>query len=436
MNTVPPARTAALGFWMALALVMGSMIGSGVYLLPASLAPFGWNALYGWVFTIAGVLCLAFTLAALARALPKAGGPYGFVLAAFGPLPAFMVGWAYVISIWVANAALTIAAVSYLSVFQPAIAAVTGLPAALAVGLLWAVTLINLKGARVAGGFQIVTMTLKLLPLVAVVVIAAGVLGDGAAAATPYRAADISVGAISACAALTLWAMLGFEAACVPQGKIERAEVVIPRATLAGTLITGVIYLLVSTAVIVLMPADSVAKSNAPFADVIATYWGRGPSLFVALFAAVSAIGALNGWVLMQGEAPLVMARAGSFPKWFGITDARGTPVRGLLLSSLLVSVLILSNYARTMAELFTFMVLLSTAAALVLYLACAAACLRLMATGAMPRTAFLVLIAALGVGYSLWTFSGAGAEASGWVFVLLAVGLPLYAFVRRSVSL
>ena len=118
MNTAPPARTAALGFWMAFALVMGSMIGSGVYLLPASLAPFGWNALYGWVFTIAGVLCLAFTLAALARALPKAGGPYGFVLAAFGPLPAFMVGWAYVISIWVANAALTIAAVSYLSVLS------------------------------------------------------------------------------------------------------------------------------------------------------------------------------------------------------------------------------------------------------------------------------------------------------------------------------
>src|SRR5690606_30295455 len=128
------------------------------------------------------------------------------------------------------------------------------------------------------------------------------------------------------------------------------------------------------SAITLLLPMDKVAASNAPFADFIELYWGRGPALFIALFAAVSAIGALNGWVLIQGELPLAMAKAGNLPRWFAVTGRNDTPVRGLLASTGLVTVLILMNYTRTMADLFTFMALLSTAATLVLYLACAGA--------------------------------------------------------------
>ena len=431
--TLPPPR-ARLGFWMCLALVAGNMIGSGVYLLPASLAPYGWNALFGWFFTVGGALCLAFVFGRLARALPHAGGPFGFVAYGLGRFPAFLVSLTYWVSVWIANAAISIAAVSYLSIFAPGIAAVPGLPALLAVALVWLTTLVNLAGARSAGRFQVATMTLKLLPLAAVIVIAALLLaGSGDAQVAPFRPSDISASAITSTAALTLWAMLGFESAAMPQDKVDRPAIVIPRATMAGTLLVGIIYIVACSAIILLLPADRVANSSAPFADFIALYWGRGPALLIAVFAAISAIGALNGWVLVQGELPLAMARAGALPRWFGKTDANDTPVRSLLLSSVLISVLILINYTRTMADLFTFMALLSTAATLVLYLACAAASLRLTAIGVMPRSPLFLAVAALGLLYAAWTFYGAGIEASGWILVLLAVAAPLYWLTPRS---
>ena len=85
---VPPRQ---LGFWMALALVVGNMIGSGIFLLPANLAPYGTNAIIGWAVTIAGSLCLASVFAALARAFPQAAGPYDYVRPALGQPPAFFV---------------------------------------------------------------------------------------------------------------------------------------------------------------------------------------------------------------------------------------------------------------------------------------------------------------------------------------------------------
>ena len=428
----PPAR--ALGYWMCLALVMGNMIGSGVYLLPASLAPYGWNALFGWVLTIGGALCLAFVFGRLARELPRAGGAYGFVQVGFGRFPAFIVGLTYWFSVLIANAAIATAAVSYLSIFTPGLAEVPGLPALLAVALIWLVTLVNLVGARAAGRFQLATMVLKLLPLVAVAAIALLLIGGvGEARPLPFRASDISGSAITATAALTLWAMLGFESASIPQGKVDRPAITIPRATITGTLLVGLIYIVTCSAITLLLPADLVAHSNAPFAAFIELYWGRGPALLVALFAAVSAIGALNGWVLIQGELPLAMARAGSLPRWFAVTGRNDTPVRGLLASTGFVTVLVLMNYTRTMADLFTFMALLSTAATLVLYLACAAASLKLTFTGRMPRSTPFLIIAGLGLIYAMWTFYGAGLEASGWIVVLLIAGSPLYLLLPRS---
>lgn len=436
MTGRPAAPARALGFWMCLALVMGNMIGSGVYLLPASLAPYGWNALFGWVLTVGGALCLAVVFGRLARTLPQAGGAYGFVEAGFGRFPAFIVGLTYWISVLIANAAIAIAAVSYLSIFAPGMADISGLPAIMAVLLIWLVTLINLIGARAAGGFQLVTTVVKLLPLAAVAVIALLLaLGIGEARPLPFHADQISGSAITATAALTLWAMLGFESAAIPQGKVDRPAVTIPRATVFGTLLVGLIYIVTCSAITLLLPADQVARSNAPFADFIALYWGHGPALLIALFAAVSAIGALNGWVLIQGELPLAMARAGSLPRWFAVTGRGDTPVRGLIVSTAFVTLLVLMNYSRSMADLFTFMALLATAATLVLYLACAAASVKLTLNGRMPHSTPFLIVAGLGVVYAVWTFYGAGLEASGWIIVLLAAGAPLYLLLPRSVT-
>ena len=421
-----------LGFLMTLALVVGNFIGSGIFLLPAQLAPYGWNALFGWILTIVGALCLAFVFARLTRALPVAGGPYVFVQEAFGSLPGFLVAWGYWIALWVGNTALAVAAISYLSLFVPSLTTTPGLGALAAAGLLWALTAVNILSVRLAGSVQLVTTILKLLPLIVVVLVAATAFGDGTATVqTPFRSEDISFAAVSGAAALTLWAMLGVEAAAVGSRNIANPERNVPRATMIGAFLVGIIYLLVSTPIGLFLPSSQAAASNAPLADFVAAFWNPAVAAFVGLFAAVSAIGALNGWVLLQGELPLAMARHGVFPAWLGALTSRGTPLRAQFLSSTCATFLIAANSSRTVAGLFVFMALLSTAATLFLYLGCALSALVLQRTGRIDRSTRLTVIATLGALYAVWTFSSAGAEATGWGVALLATGIPIYFLMR-----
>jgi APA family basic amino acid/polyamine antiporter len=430
--TANPRRS--LGFWMCLALVTGNMIGSGVYLLPASLAPLGWNAVFGWLVTIAGALCLAFIFAALARSFPKAGGPYAYCREAFGPFAAFVVAWSYWISIWVGNVATATGVVAPLSTVFPGIASHSALITA---GVVWALTAVNCVGTRTAGQVQLVTAILKFLPLAAVAALSALLIaGDGGGAALPPLEAEaITFGGVTAAATLTLWAFLGLESATIPAEKVQNAGRTIGRATLIGTAVTGAIYLFVCSSVALLLPADQAAGSGAPMADFVERHWGGGAGTAIALFAAVSAFGALNGWILLQGEIPWAMAKDGVLPRWLAGTSRRGTPVRAHILSSVLLTIVLALNHSRSMVDLFTFLILLTTGVSLVPFLVSALAAWRLRRAGRMPPVPALPAIAALAAAYSLWAIWGAGREAIGWGAVLLASGVPVYWLMRRSAA-
>ncbi|HEY5712257.1 MAG TPA: amino acid permease [Allosphingosinicella sp.] len=427
-----PQEGRALGFWLALALVVGNFIGSGIFLLPAQLAPYGWNAFFGWVITIAGALCLAYVFSRLARAMPLAPGPFTYVEHAFGAPAAFVVSWSYWISILVGNAALATAAVSYLSLFVPALASVSGLGALASIAIVWALTAANCVSVRAGGGIQAVTVIAKLVPLVAVIGLTILILGEGRQEAVPVlRAQDLDLASINAAATLTLWALLGVECASIAARNVRDPGRNIPRATMIGTLLVGVIYICVSSAVAMLLPQGEVAQSNAPIALFVSHYWSGGLALFVGLFAAVSAMGALNGFIMLQGEMPLVMARSGGFPAWFSKTNHAGIPVRAHILSSLCTSLLLAANYSSTLAELFQFMILLATSSTLILYLACSLTALRLQQTGLLAFSPVLGIVATLGTVFSVWTLYGAGATALKWGLVLLAIGGAIYGAMR-----
>ncbi len=417
-----PAAPRKLGLWMSIALVTGSMIGSGVFLLPASLAPFGWNAVAGWAVTIAGALCLAHVLARLTAAADGPIGPAELVERSFGPVAGFLIGFSFWVSVWAATATISIGAVSYAASFLPILGTH---PALSATGVIWAVTLINLIGTRTAGGFQLVTTILKLLPLIIVAVLIFLVLGQqGTAAITPFPAQGLSLGLVNQAAAITLWAMVGFEAACAASGRIENPARNVPRATFVGALSCGVIYLIVCSGIALMLPADQVATSNAPFELFVATFWSPGPAAFVALFAAISAVGAVNGWVLVQGEVPYEMAQRQMMPAWFGKTAANGVPARAVMIGSLLATLLVLTNSSRSMGGLFTFMALLTTSVTLWLYLACALVALKRRI--AMP-------FALAGLLFGLWSLWGAGLTVSFYAFLLMIAGLPLYCWAQRE---
>ncbi|MGO1068532.1 amino acid permease [Lysobacter sp. CA199] len=413
-----------LGLWAAIALVIGNMIGSGVFLLPAALAPYGGTSLIGWAITLCGALLLAFTFARMAMRWPHSGGPYTYAYRAFGDTIGFIVAWSYWISIWCANAAIAIAFAGSLGALLPALTATPARAAACALGALWLCTAINLLGVREAGRVQIVATTLKLLPLLLFGAIALWWL-EPARAFRPFNPSGQSLAqAAHATAALTLWALLGLEAATVPAGSIENPERNVPRATVFGTLLAGIATVLACTVVVGLLPIDSLRQSQSPMADAAAMLWGSNAGLALAAVSAVSCLGALNGWTLLSGQLPLAAARDRVFPQWFARLDRRGTPWLGVLIGSTLASMLVLANFSRSLVQVFVFSILLSTAATLLPYVAGSAAWL-LRGKGRSR------IVAGFALAFSLYALAGIGAEALIWGAVLVVAGLPVHLILR-----
>jgi APA family basic amino acid/polyamine antiporter len=433
----PTARPPLLGFWMCVALVIGNSIGSGVFLLPASLAPYGLNSVVAWGFTSAGALLLAVVFASLSRSFPHAGGPYGYVKNAFGPLTAFLMVWGYWISIWVGNVAIATGAVSYLTPLMPWVANVPGASAGVTLLALWLLTFVNCYGIKESGRLQAVTTVLKLMPLIAI-----SALGFFAVRSSTVKAAagiPLSAGATTAAATQTLWALLGLESATIPASKVQDPGRTIPRATLVGTAVTALICVIACTTVLLLVPPAQLASSNAPFVDVAMRFWGAGAGKAIAVFAAISGFGALNGWILLQGELPNVLAKNGVFPRVFARDSSRLTPTFSLVFTSGLVTILILMNYQKSMVKVFTFMTLLSTTACLVLYAVCSLALLRLHfdagRTVRRHRTVAIAIVAVLATIYSVWAIIGAGLETVEWGTALLLIGAPVYWLSHRGAA-
>ena len=420
----------SLGLWMLIALVIGNIIGSGVFVLPAALAPYGAASLLGWGISLGGALMLALVYAWLAQIVPNYGGAYAYARQAFGDSVGFVAAWSYWVCVWSANAAIAVAFAGSLGAVWPAAVATPLRGALCALAALWTCTFISLSGVREAGYTAIVTTSLKLVPLVVF-----GVLGLGwvhASAFHPFNASGLPlVSVASSVAALTLWAFLGLETATVPTGVVRDPQRTVPRATVIGMIIAGLATMLACTVVVGMLPAEVLHASAAPMAEAARRVWGDWAGTGIGVVATISCFGALNGWVLLQGQTTLAPALDGLFPKSFARLDKRGTPWFGLLLSSLLASALIASNYSRTLVALFTFTILLSTAATLLPYLITVLAWWRIDNTSSAWRKA--VAVGALA--FSVWALIGTGMETLMWGGVLLLAGLPIYLWQRRAIA-
>ncbi len=406
------------GFWTAAALIVGSMIGSGIFLLPVAIAPYGWTGVLAWMISIAGVLCIGFAIARLTQAMPHENGIVAIASSVLGPVPGVLVGWSYWVSAWAAAAALAIAATSYLGVFVPGLTATPFTGAMTSVAIIWALTALNFAGAQIVGQFQVLTTILKLLPLIAVAVIIAVIVPTGQAPLPPLPPPDTMFTGLFAAMTLTLFPLLGFETAGVVSGRVRDPARTIMRATMVGTVLTGLIYIIVGSGIALTLPPDQLAASNAPFALFVETWVGTNAGYVVAAFAAIAAIGALNSTVLGQGEIPLRMARSGLLPPWFAKTDARDVPVRALIISSTLASLLVLTTSSPTLGGVFIFVVLLTTSSSLWLFAAiCLAALIRRIAVPA----------ALAGLAFSCVVMVGAGIEVSALSLALMLTALPVY---------
>lgn len=435
MSTTGPDTRRALGLWMCTALVVGNMIGSGVFLLPSSLAPFGGISIVGWLVSAGGALCLALVFARLGSAIPRIGGPYAYAREAFGDFAGFWVAWSYWISIWTSNAALATAFASYSTVFVPALGGSPALGAVGALAALWLLTAVNVVGVRRAGQVQLVTTVLKLLPLVAIG--AFGFLAFQPEHFEPFNPSGATpLGAVAATVTLTLWAFLGLESGTVPAADVRDAPRTIPRATMLGTGIAAAVYIVCTVAVMGIIAPGELADSTAPFADAARTIWGPWGRWFVGAGAVISCFGALNGWILLSGQVPRAAALDGLLPARLAALGPRGTPVVGLVFSSAMATVLIAMNYTRGLVGAFTNLILLATLATLLAYVFSSMAgllfALRERDRDGARRRIGAALISVLAFAFSLVAIAGAGRDTVYWGFLGLVAGLPVYVAMRR----
>ncbi len=427
---------AALGLGACTALVVGNMIGSGIFLLPSSLAAFGPISLVGWVVTASGAMVLALVFGRLARVVPKTGGPYAYAREGFGDFAGFLIAWGYWIALWSGNAAVAVAFAGYLGFLVPTIGASPLSGALAAVIAIWCLTFVNIRGVKEAGIVQLFTTIVKLFPLLTLIIFGAAYIEP--ANYTPINQSnETAFSAIAACAALTLWAFIGLESATVPAGEVVNPRRTIPMATIIGTAIAATVYIGVTFVALGVMPSDQLTGSTSPLADVAFVMWGSLGAAFVALGACISTFGTLNGFTMLTGQVPLAAARDGVFPSRFARLSSSGTPAFGLIFSNTLATVLILMSFSEGLAEQFEFIILLATLSTLVPYLVCALSEIMInVASRQSPMATLsprLIILAGIGFFYSLWAIYGAGPDVVFWGFLLLMLGLPVYVWLRAQ---
>jgi len=424
---VKPQSHQALGFWGCWSLSVGVMIGSGVFLLPSVLAPYGLLSFGGWLLSAGGAILIALVLGRLAGRTERTGGPFAFAHDAFGDLPGFLVGWGYWISVWIATPTIAIAFVGYLTIFIPGLSDQPVWQAIIALGLIWALTLNSMRGAKDFALTQIIMTVLKLVPLF--VIIGLGLLaGQSENLPEPNPSEGSLFSVLPTVALLTMWAFLGMETGTIPAGDVRNPERTIPKAVVIGTITVASVYIASTAAVMMLVPADQLAQSTSPFADAARGLGQWGPSM-IAIGALIATAGSMNGNIFISGQLPMALSLDKLAPKFLANLNPAGAPKISLLLGSTLSSVLLVTNYSRGLIGAFTFFLMMSTLTALIPYLVSSIAELR-YSWKTKRAWAFIALVAAI---FSIYAIYGSGLDVIFWGAVLMVIGVPVFYLGRQK---
>lgn len=372
-----------LGPVLATVVVAGNMIGSGVFLLPATLASVGSLTVLGWVIGTVGALALALLFGKLAQRKPLAGGPATYAYDAFGRFAGSQASLWYWTCCLIGNVAIALAASSYLISFL-GIDASPAMGAFVTAALLWLVTLVNLVSPRFVGQVDGPLLVIGVIPLLLAITIGWSAFDAAQFSESWNVSGEPLYYALPHSLALVFWAFTGLESASVASAVVENPERNVRIATIAGVSIAAVIYIAASIVIFGIAPADEIAASNAPFALAAAKALGPAAGAVVALCAALKALGTLTGWVLMTAQVSHAAADRGLLPPVFARTRAGDTPVAGLIIAALLGTVAVVLTTAPTLGRQFGLLAEASTVFALMTYLAACAAALKYRVRGEM----------------------------------------------------
>ena len=409
------AITKKMGFWQCWGMSVGVMIGSGIFLLPTVLAPYGWISLLGWLLTCSGTIVLALVLARLAGTTDHAGGPYAYVRETFGDLAGFLIGWGYWVGVVFGVTAIAVGFAGYMGSIFPIFAAnslTQALVAAMGIGVL---TWVNIKGISEAATVQLVLTILKIVPLI--VILGLGIAYGDIDNFPSFNPQQLSMTeALASTALLTMWAFIGIEAAVIPTGDVENPKKTVPIAVVSAALSVSFLYVGASIAIMFLVPSEVLAASESPFVDA-ASHMGPGGALLMGVGALISTAGALNGNIFVMGQMPMLVAADGLAPSVIAKKNKGGAPMVALMASSVFSAALLVLNFTDGLVGAFSFLISMSTLSILAPYGLSAMAEFKRSWHSAKGWAG----VALLSVIYTLIAAAG-----SGWYVFFLGVGLFL----------
>jgi APA family basic amino acid/polyamine antiporter len=423
-----------LGLLIATALVAGNMMGSGIFMLPASLAnKSGPGAsMLAWILTGMGSIFLALSFAKLGSVIPRAGGPYEFSKIAFGDFMGFMNAWLYWNGSWIGNAAVVLAVTSYSAFFFPILNQSHLWAFVYTSAVLWIFTIVNILGVRRAGKVQTAITIFEVGLFLFFIIMAALHFHSGNL--MPLLPKGHGLGTLSTAATMTLWAFVGLESASIAAGEIRDPAKNVKRSTILGILIVVAFYILINFFAMGAMPQSVLAKSTSPIADILAQYFGAGISRFIAIGAVVSILGTTVGWILSTARVAFAAGRDGLFPEFFGKVHPRfRTPYVSLIIGSVLINILLAMNYTKTLLTAFNFIILFATLSFLPVYASTAASEIMLLVKRdkyfSVWKFIKVSIVPLMGLIYAGWAIYGSGADTVMWGFLMMLLGVPFYLY-------
>jgi len=409
-------------------IVAVNMMGSGIIMLPTSMAQLGAVSLLSWIVTALGSMAIAYSFAQLGVLCPRAGGMSAYSEEAHGKSSFFMASYLYYLSQIIGNVAVAIAAIGYATPFFPWFG--TGaVPLSIGVaGLLWLTTLANFGGPKLTGHIGSVTVWGVIIPVAGLSLIG-WFWFQPTLFAEAWNPHDIPVeNAIARSIPLTLWTFLGMEAAAQNSGAVEKPQRNVPLACLFGTLGAAVIYIFSTTVIQGIVPNVDLANSSAPFAYVYAQMFNPMVGKIIMALAVMACVGSLLGWQFTIAQVAKATADEGLFPKFYARVNKRGAPVVGLVVAAILQTLVALSTMSPTATEEFNKLISLTAVTILIPYITSISALMVVMyKAGVRVRNVVAVMIAML---YCFYALYASGMEAVMGATLVMMVGFLLYGLI------
>ncbi|MFS0781851.1 amino acid permease [Bacillus sp. 1P06AnD] len=456
-----------LGFWVLTSLVVGNMVGSGIFMLPQSLAAVAspGGVILAWLFTGLGVLFVTLVFGNLGKRKPELqGGPqiYAKELFAKGSnaatLSGFMSTWGY----WIGNLAGNIAIITtfagYLSTFFPSLTsqvtlftvgsfelkvgnALTFLVCSL---MLWVTHFIVLRGVEGAGKLNLMATIAKVSGFILFIII--GLTAFEKSNIVPFIADQVTssgqtvglLGQVQSAAVITLWAFVGVESAVVFASRAKKQSDV-KRATILGLLIALSLYIGISLLVMGILPNDALVHSDKPLIDAITLIMGPIGGKLIAALGLISLMGSTIGWVMLSAEVPSAAAKQRLFIPRFMQENKHGLPVFSLIITNILGQLFIFSTISSSISQAFQFVIYIATLSYLVPYVIASAFQLKLVYTGETYETGSNRfgdgIIGFIACAYSVYVLFAGTANIKTFIFgmLLLFSGVFFYKFVKDN---